>query len=207
MKEVLEHKPVYLDYMLGNESDMTLGDPCKCGKALRTCLCFQCTHLPPSCSDCFLQAHEANPWHWAHRWDESKGTLVQTDQSVLGRVVTFGHRRHQELECPERRAEESLAFTVVDLTGIHATRAFFCKCSHSQVFRTRHPRLEMLLACRMWPSTVKQASVGFTWEVMKDFHLHTLTSKKSAYDYMRAIQAKTNNAFPGDVKVRNRVVD
>ncbi|KAK0235567.1 hypothetical protein EDD85DRAFT_792385 [Armillaria nabsnona] len=34
--------------------------------------------------------------------------------------------------------------------------------------------------------------------ILQDFHLHTLTSKKSLYDYIEAVKRQENNAFPQD---------
>ncbi|KAK0207492.1 hypothetical protein IW262DRAFT_1469444 [Armillaria fumosa] len=47
--------------------------------------------------------------------------------------------------------------------------------------------------------TVAEPRSGFTFAVLRDFHLQTLTSKKSAYDYISAIRRKTNNAFCNNV--------
>lgn len=152
------------------------------------------------------------------------GHLTQKDQSVLGRVVTFGHPRGGDLECVARKPKvvdreekknekeeekgherkdnveaDCVSFTLVDQNGIHDTKVYFCQCPYSH--GTKNRRLELLMQSRIFPSTAARASVGFTFEVMADFHVHTLTSKKSAYDYMDALQRKTNAAFPHDIKV------
>jgi hypothetical protein len=38
--------------------------------------------------------------------------------------------------------------------------------------------------------------------VLKEFHAHTLSSKKSGYDYFIALRKLTNNAFPDGTYVR-----
>lgn len=39
--------------------------------------------------------------------------------------------------------------------------------------------------------------------VLKEFHVHSLTSKKSSYDYIAAICHLTDNIDPNSVKVSN----
>jgi hypothetical protein len=62
-------------------------------------------------------------------------------------------------------------------------------------------KLDQLLEAGLFPASVKQPSLAFTFNVLKDFHLHTLKSKKSAYDSISALHQQTNNAFPMDVPV------
>lgn len=61
--------------------------------------------------------------------------------------------------------------------------------------------MESCLHSRIFPGTVAKPHSGFTFAVLQDFYLQTLTSKKSAYDYISAIRRKTNNVFSKKVPV------
>ncbi|KAL0058522.1 hypothetical protein AAF712_014799 [Marasmius tenuissimus] len=85
--------------------------------------------------------------------------------------------------------------TVVDCNGIHAVKMFLCECPGVG------NRFQQLLKARFFPATVNMPQTVFTFDLLRDFHLHTLSSKKTPFDYMYALQMKTNNAFPEEVKV------
>ncbi|KAJ7777666.1 hypothetical protein DFH07DRAFT_951315 [Mycena maculata] len=63
---------------------------------------------------------------------------------------------------------------------------------------------EQLVAVRLFPASWKRPETVFTSSVLRQFHIHSLTSKKSAYDYVRALAKLTDNVFPQDVKNRYR---
>jgi hypothetical protein len=81
-------------------------------------------------------------------------------------------------------------FVVVHTNGIHTININFCRCSHAvdQPFQ--------LVSEDLFPATVDTPEMVFTFKMLKDFHAHTLASKKSTYDHYTALQKLTNNAFP-----------
>ena len=190
-------KPKYGDIihaMLAAESHPSIGKPCDCGMAdaLRVCHCNDCNFFEPCCAVCFLKAHLHNPYHWVEMWNGR--FFERRDVSYLGHVITFGHDSHGS-PCPHAKAIE---FTIVTPNGVHQTKAAFCAC----IGRTRE-RFDHLLTARIFPATIATPQVGFTFTLLKDFHLQTLTSKKSPYDYLYAIHQKTSNAFVDEVPVCN----
>jgi hypothetical protein len=54
---------------------------------------------------------------------------------------------------------------------------------------------------RLFPATFEQPQTAFTFTAMKQFHVHALASKKSAYDYVKALCQLSNNAAPTTVAV------
>ncbi|RDX39433.1 hypothetical protein OH76DRAFT_1367526 [Lentinus brumalis] len=62
------------------------------------------------------------------------------------------------------------------------------------------PWLDQLLLAQLFPASLNQPKSAFTFEVMSDAHLDTLTSKKSAYDYVRKLRRRTDNWCPHGVK-------
>ncbi|KAJ6550379.1 hypothetical protein DFH09DRAFT_1501297 [Mycena vulgaris] len=53
---------------------------------------------------------------------------------------------------------------------------------------------KQLLAVRLFPATFKQPQTAFTFTVLKQFHIQSLASKKSAYEYVEALCKLTDNA-------------
>ncbi|KAK0243559.1 hypothetical protein EDD85DRAFT_988135 [Armillaria nabsnona] len=182
--------PMILDYILASKSNVTIGQPCSCGEAdsLCECLCNDCQHFEPSCRQCFIKPHLGNPWHWAEVWNSK--FFERQDISELGHIVTIGHDRHEALHCPYGAVKDPLEFHLIHTNGVHKTKVYFCRCP-----LTWRDRMESCLQSRIFPGTVAEPCSGFTFAVLQDFHLQTLTSKKSAYDYIFTIRRKTNNAF------------
>lgn len=56
---------------------------------------------------------------------------------------------------------------------------------------------------RLFPASARDPRTAYTFNVLKDFHLHNLESKKAAYDYMAALRRLTSNSFTADVPVRS----
>lgn len=178
--------------MLATEHPSTIGDPCSCAipDMLRVYHCNDCFHFTPCCAKCFIDRHQSQPFHWAEKWN---GTFFERkDISALGYIIPF----HHSLDSTQCRQSQPFDFTMVDVTGIHKTRVSFCNCA------TQHgTRFDFLLEAQVFPGTIVQPTTGFTFNVLKDFHLQTLSSKKTPYDYIRALRRRTNNAFLDDVPV------
>lgn len=87
-------------------------------------------------------------------------------------------------------------FTVVDANGVHSTRIAFCGCQEQPPNKARQ-----LLRSGLFPASITQPYTAFTINMLKQFHLHNVESKKSAYDYMKAIRRLSDNAFTADVAV------
>lgn len=182
--------------MLIAESHPTLGQLCRCGveNAIRTCKCNECFHFEPCCVRCFVTAHQASPLHWAEVWNGA--FFERQDISTLGHVITLGHDVHGG-RCPQVNYTTSIVdFILVDETGVHNTKLAFCKCA-----AVSQDRLDQLLNARIFPATVNRPTMGFTFNLLRNFHLQTLSSKKSPYDYIYAVRCRTNNAFPHSVPV------
>lgn len=182
-----------LHAMLAAESKPTIGKPCSCGQAnaFRVCHCQDCTFFDPCCPSCFINSHICTPHHWVKLWNGR--FFERKDISEIGHVITYGHDSHGR-QCPHANA---LQLIIVDLNGVHKTKVAFCAC----IGRTQDP-FNHLLQARLFPATISAPQIGFTFTLLKDFHLNTLTSKKSPYDYLMAIRQKTSNTFVEDVPVR-----
>ncbi|KAJ7697398.1 hypothetical protein B0H17DRAFT_1130376 [Mycena rosella] len=151
-------------------------------------------------------------------WDKEKGFLVRHDIAALGvgYTLALGHygvpcslaggvgqgqktaapRDSLGEEAQETRGKEAkkkpataTAFTITDVTGIHATSVDFC----------RHPsaidKVAQLLEARIFPCTFTDPKTGVTFECLKNFQMHSLESKAAAYDYVGSLARLTDNSF------------
>ncbi|KAK7016791.1 hypothetical protein VNI00_018800 [Paramarasmius palmivorus] len=64
---------------------------------------------------------------------------------------------------------------------------------------------EQLLQFSLFPATVDRIETVVSFQLLDDFYLHTLTSKKAAFDYFDALQRKTNPVLPHQAQVFLRV--
>lgn len=132
---------------------------------------------------CLVKSHVSEPFHWAKRWD---GTCFeQLDLNTIGMEVRLGHGG---LRCPAVKPKEFKLVKVIDTNGFHEAQVVYCECCNN----------EMKSACiqlawnGLLSASVKQPEIAFTFRCMEDFHLHTLTSRKTAFDYVKKLARKTD---------------
>ena len=108
----------------------------------------------------------------------------------LGFKMVLGH------DVNSGRVRNSMEhFTIVDTTGIHTFPVSFCGCPTAP-----HPRLQLLRAGLMLASLSRPQS-AFTFDVLDTFHLLTLQSKISAFDFYYSLEHKTDNTGINKPKV------
>lgn len=185
--------------ILRHHSHSLIGEPCSCkpvdgAKSRRNTMCHNCFQSTPSCERCFIEQHRRSPFHWAHVWDFELGFFIKKDISALS--IPFSLQlNHGGDSCPLPLGSVDNKFIVMASNGIHATMVRYCNCESAT------SKTEQLCDARLFPSTTRSPTSAFTFEVLKSFHLHSLQSKASAYDFVGAIQRLTDNAFTHDVPV------
>lgn len=162
--------------------------------------CNDCLQYAPTCDSCFVQLHANNPLHWAQVWDNRLGFYTKKDYSALPCGNPSINFCHNGAKCPNPRNDKPIKFTIAHTNGIHATKVVFCGCPSSS-----EKIIDQLMLSRLFPASMKDPRTAFTFDVLRDFHLHTLESKKSAYDYSEALRRLTDNSFPTQVPVRIRL--
>lgn len=159
---------------------------CSCGSGSATYRCDECFQCRPVCSQCILAAHQQLPFHHIQQWTGTH--FARTSLLNLGYVISLGH--HTQC-CPNHLpSTQGRPTVIVHINGIHHTRIEYCHCAGAPT------DAEQLTRARLFPATMEQPETAFSFAVLKDFHIHSLTSKKSGYDYFYALQKQTNNAFP-----------
>jgi CxC2 like cysteine cluster associated with KDZ transposases len=175
-----------LEDVLSTEYDPAIGQICGCGSgALRLYRCTDsgCTGTRVQCKECLLQAHRMAPFHWAQEWNGR--FFARRDLFDIGLEYTVGHCGSA---CPKApQDDQGVRFTIVDVNGIHSTRLRFCYCFGSGA------RARQLTRARLFPATIEQPVTAFTFDVLKQFHIHSFESKKSVFDYVGALRRMTNN--------------
>ncbi|KAJ7572142.1 hypothetical protein C8J56DRAFT_1035828, partial [Mycena floridula] len=176
LKSFMAQSKTLLDYILGLEADSALGSVCRCTKAMATVQCRDCIGYELSCEDCFINFHRHTPYHWAEVWNEQQGYFIRKDISKLHDdtfAIPLGH--HGQV-CPKTNDKsQSTIFTII----------------HSNA----PDRVAQLMQTTLFPGTMGRPATAFTFAVLRQFHLHHLESKESAYDFCGALRRLTDNAF------------
>jgi hypothetical protein len=86
-------------------------------------------------------------------------------------------------------------FVVIDGNGIHEISLDFCGCETAQ------SHVKQLLRTRLFPATVRDPHTAATFGVLEQFHLLSLESKASAYEFYHALRRRSDNAGLFEPKV------
>ena len=114
-----------------------------------------------------------------------------TTLQQLGLKIQLGHEGEP---CPFPCAD-TVAFTVVDTSGIHTVNVSFCDCVGAP------HRCVQLLRISWMPASIDHPKSAFTFDVLDTFHLLTLQGKTSAYDYYYSLAHKSDNTGLQNLKV------
>ncbi|KLO06221.1 hypothetical protein SCHPADRAFT_946269 [Schizopora paradoxa] len=171
-----------IDIIIENGAHPSTGLPCCNSKNPRLHRCRDCFDPTPLCRDCIVAQHRSSPFHAIETW-----TGTHFRKSSLFDLGFKLYLMHGGDRCPYSKQDApGDNMEVVDTNGVHFVRIVKCYCPG------RLSRLLQYTKSKLLPATAKEPRVCFTFDLMKDFHVHSHTSKKSAYDYMQAIRRKTN---------------
>ncbi|KAJ6550380.1 hypothetical protein DFH09DRAFT_925918, partial [Mycena vulgaris] len=179
--------------------------PCACdGITPALFRCLECFNAPLWCRACIVRQHLYSPFHRIEEWDgrmfcrASLGVAKGEDEPKLTLQTDLKHGGRPCVNAVPNKPMRT-KFTIAEHNGFHTIDIHFCQCT-----RPDHERWQQLLAVRLFPASFKQPQTAFTFTVLKQFHIHSLTSKKSAYDYVKALCKLTDNAGPDSVRDRYR---
>ncbi|KAJ7710936.1 hypothetical protein B0H17DRAFT_1324352 [Mycena rosella] len=211
MEKAMPHFDKAQNYILGGFAHPHLGKRCKCNAdpAATIYRCEDCFKFLLYCKQCIVLAHEHNPFHRIQIWQgklvsrislRSLDQVIQTCLNELGangrcKEVSDASAKSSEmiLGGPQRLSQRQGDCVKVDACGCVGDRG------------CRAPELwEELMLVGLFPASFNSPKTVFTWRVMKQFHIHCLASKKSAYDYVKALCKLTDNTFATQIKDRYR---
>lgn len=182
-----------LDAIIAGGANTSTGSICCKEGTVRLHRCRDCFDSTPVCGECIVDAHRSNPFHSIETWT---GTYFK--KSSLADLGFKLHLMHSGERCPYN--DEHVMgdrVEIVHTNGLHFLCVVQCSCLD------RPSKLIQYTRSMLLPASAIEPRVCFSFALMKDFQIHTLTSKKSAYDYILAIRRKTN-ALVSDVPVSSR---
>ncbi|KDQ05894.1 hypothetical protein BOTBODRAFT_122150 [Botryobasidium botryosum FD-172 SS1] len=193
MSDLKPHFNDILSAMLTRECHPTPTAPCRCGAAANT-WCTECWESPFYCASCIVEQHRNLPFHRVEQWN---GRFFERKElAALGLVIGLRHHGHLCTQAPSDRA--TTKFTIVHTNGVHNVTVAYCHCA------PRTKDTDQLLLAGLFPGTFERPASAFTFAVLKEHHIHSLQSKKAAYDYFEALRRLTDNVLPNSVKDRYR---
>ncbi|KAJ7503595.1 hypothetical protein B0H11DRAFT_1710585 [Mycena galericulata] len=191
-------------HVLASFAHKDLGKPCRCSAPAAETIyrCLECYKSPLYCKKCVVDVHQHTPFHHIEQWNEKH--FVRASLADLG-LILYTCPTSLIGRCPQvsDRSKNSQIMTLGEHNGFHTVEVEYCSCT-AGIGALALPLVEQLLAVRLFPASFKSPKTVFTWTVMKQFHIHCLASKKSAYDYIKALCKLTDNAFSHNIKDRYR---
>ncbi|KAJ7052855.1 hypothetical protein C8F01DRAFT_1236176 [Mycena amicta] len=190
ISDLLPWLPQLQNTILGTFAHPDIDKSCGCQQGKAEYRCTECFNAPLWCRGCVVRGHQYNPFHHIERWDGKmfvRDSLWVADtslDSVTLRTCPNANPAAPHALCPNfaNRERHSL---------------LYCWCKERQ-----GQRWEQLVSVRLFPATFKEPKTVFTFTVMKQFLIHSVTSKKSAYDYVKALCQLTDNSNPDSVPDR-----
>ncbi|TDL13548.1 hypothetical protein BD410DRAFT_688437, partial [Rickenella mellea] len=194
MEKWKPHFKLLQNGILSREADIGIPGICRGAGCEKAALyrCLECTQGLPYCDSCIVTAHRHLPLHWVDKWD--CGYFNRVEVSTLGLIVHLGHRGEPCPNIPTGANFSPSNMATLHVNGMHSLKIHWCHCVDPS----------QLIHAGFFPATPETPESAFTIQLLEEFHLHALTSKKSAYDFVRALYRLGNNAFPDDAKERSR---
>lgn len=197
-------RPELLQAFMALEWSSAVGMPCACGEpAPRTHRCTDCFGTPTYCARCLQQSHALLPFHRVERWNGFHFERAALGSDSIGVKLHLGH---EGAPCPavqtagteeDRHGKE---MTIAHLNGLHVLRVVRCMCRGAR--SSEQGILRQLMRARLFPGTLTKPTTAYTLELMEHWHLESLQSKKSTWDYWQALCQKTKKGLD---RVRRRV--
>lgn len=153
--------------------------------------CVDCFVPGDACPRCAVLAHQENPFHRVMKWDPKEEVWSKQSLADDGMELYLGHGG---LSCP---VPDKVATDVhiVHEHGIHTFPVLFCCCIDGPSTNRQ------LIDFGLWPGSWKKHRTAFTFNTMRTFHLLSLQSQMSAYDYIQYLARSTDAVAPHDITV------
>ncbi|RDX48568.1 hypothetical protein OH76DRAFT_1456274 [Lentinus brumalis] len=187
--------PEYLAELLRLEGrgDHT-GSQCKgCGTVGDgTYRCEDCWTTCMYCQVCIVERHVTSPLHRIQVWKGGHFEVVTLKS--LGLRVQLGHDPGDRCFHPQRAHGDD--FVVLDVHGIHEVGLDFCGCPGAQRHTTQ------LLRVRWFPATSVDPRTAATFAMLEHFHLLSMQSKLSGWEFYTCLARRTDNTGTEEIKDR-----
>ncbi|KIJ21125.1 hypothetical protein PAXINDRAFT_160454 [Paxillus involutus ATCC 200175] len=145
--------------------------------------CKDCFGVQLLCAACILSRHASNPLHRIEEWQDSHFRRITLKS--MGLCIQLGHTLGKK--CYNAQPASGDDFVVIDMNGIHEIALDYCAS----------PSLALVSCYNKRPRTAA------TFSVLKNFHLLSLESKVSAYEYYHSLARLTDNTGLSDIRWRH----
>ncbi|KAF7799366.1 hypothetical protein EIP86_010598 [Pleurotus ostreatoroseus] len=151
--------------------------------------CRDCVPGELLCRGCLLHVHTLHPFHRVEHY--TGRTFEKTTLQALGLVIQLGHPPYERCPAPDVAPRSAL---VIHTNGHHPVNLLFCNCDK---IHESGDRVQQLLRAELYPATLTDPTTYCTFRVLENFHILTLQSKISAYDYYTSLEKITDNSGLG----------
>ncbi|KJA24436.1 hypothetical protein HYPSUDRAFT_136378, partial [Hypholoma sublateritium FD-334 SS-4] len=145
--------------------------------------CRDCHDNELYCKTCIVMIHQRNPYHHLKFWNGSffEGVTLK----ALGLKIQLGHKIGNA--CPAPIPAFNDDFTIIHDNGIHQVCLLLCGCQ-----KALRPTIQLLRA-RLFPATTINPRTAATFRVLETFQMLSFTAKTTAFDFYKALEARTDN--------------
>lgn len=205
LRQWTRHRDAFLNELLrleGLHEGSGLCRRCPEGKNVAANLrCNDCTGGELVCADCCVGIHKSNPFHRIkvcvrfyitkrvlnviQKWNGS--FYEQVSLAELGLVIQLGHLPHKTCPNPEHAPRN---FVVIHTNGFHSVRLRYCQCNDASQAGNH---VQQLLRHELYPASIVSPTTCCTMRMLEHFHMLTLQSKITAYDYYHSLEKLTDN--------------
>jgi len=145
--------------------------------------CRDCDMDGLYCDKCILQSHRRLPFHILEFWADTHFT--RTTLQHLGLIL---HLNHSGEACPHVLSGSGIReVTIIDTNGVHLVSIGYCRCIGRPSFS------EQLFQLRIFPASTINPKTGFTFRVLRQFHMLNHIAKTTPWDYAGTINRLTDN--------------
>ncbi|KAF7291286.1 hypothetical protein MIND_01272500 [Mycena indigotica] len=203
LQDALDHLPALREQITQSlHHNPGIGCPCACGDQNAVFTCSLCSGRQMLCSACTVKQHSQHPFHRIFQWKTDVYGSAFSPISLLDLGLVLDACTNGFQPCP-RASSDTMKLTVVAVNGIHELKIRLCGC-RSPATERLYERWEQLLQLRLFPATFAFPRTAFDFHALEQFHVQSLTSKITVYDYIRSLEKLTDAVFPQDVTDRYR---
>lgn len=156
---------------------------CACGSTLKgTYSCDDCLESLHWCKSCLVGRHLSNPCHRILTWTGEAWSRVSL--ASLGLVISLGdHTEPCKLSFPR-------SFILGDINGLHNVTICVCRCGSAPAIPIQ------FMQRKIFPCSDDYPSSGFTFRVLRQYHLASTDAKISTSRFFSVMKRQTNNTLP-----------
>ncbi|KAM6503686.1 hypothetical protein JOM56_000629 [Amanita muscaria] len=165
-----------------------------CAMNMPSYRCMDCMNNGLYCKPCIVASHKSMPFHRSQLQEWTGRYFSRISLRELGLRIQLNHPYGENCYNPVKSYNDN--FTVIDLNGIHDVAVDYCGCHLVQ------PHTIQLLRFQLYPATVIDPKTAATFQVLEFFHLNTLISKISAFDFYVTLRRRTDNTGTQEIPYR-----